>query len=110
MRLVGRLHIFEPDEIRAAFTVALQPTLRRFTSAFQKASPLIGSEEVIWRTQFLVGAMAHTMLLGQSFPMEAARQADPPDLLEALITFGAAGFKAEKSQSIAAPAAAQVER
>ena len=42
--------------------------------------------------------------------MEAARQADPPDLLEALITFGAAGFKAEKSQSIAAPAAAQVER
>ena len=29
LRLVGRLHS-EPDEIRAAFTVALQPTLLRF--------------------------------------------------------------------------------
>ena len=107
LRLVGRLHS-EPDEIRAAFTVALQPTLLRFTSAFQKASPLISPEEVIWRTQFLVGAMAHTMLLGQSFPIEAARQADPPDLLEALIMFGTAGFKAEQSQSTAASATPQV--
>ena len=107
LRLVGRLHS-EPDEIRAAFVVALQPTLLRFTSAFQKASPLISPEEVIWRTQFLVGAMAHTMLLGQSFPIEAARQADPPDLLEALIMFGTAGFKAEQSQSTAASATPQV--
>ena len=107
LRLVGRLHS-EPDEIRAAFTVALQPTLLRFTSAFQKASPLSSPEEVIWRTQFLVGAMAHTMLLGQSYPIEAARQADPPDLLEALIMFGTAGFKAEQSQSTAASATPQV--
>ena len=106
LRLVGRLHS-EPDEIRAAFTAALQPTLLRFTSAFQKASPLIGPEEVIWRTQFLVGAMAHSMLLGQSFPIEAARRTDPLDLLEALITFGTAGFKAVQSQSPAASAAAQ---
>ena len=113
LRLIGRLHIFEPDEIRAAFSIALQPTLRRFTSAFQKASPLIGSEEVIWRTQFLVGAMAHTMLLGQSpshakLLLDAGRRPESPGLLEALITFGAAGFKAEKSQSTAAPAAEQV--
>ena len=96
-----------PEEIRAAFTAALQPTLLRFTSAFQKASPLIDPEEVIWRTQFLVGAMAHTMLLGQSFPIEAARRTNPLDLLEALITFGTAGFKAVQSQSPAASAAAQ---
>ncbi len=107
LRLVGRLHS-EPDEIRTAFTAALQPTLRRFTAAFNKASPLINSEEAAWRTQFLVGAMAHTMLLGQSFPIESSERTDPFDLLESLIKFGTAGLLAEKSQSKAALAAAQV--
>ena len=107
LRLVGRLHS-ETDEVRSAFMVVAQPTILRFTSAFQKASPLIGPEEVIWRTQFLVGAMAHTMLLNQSFPVEAARRPVPLELLEALVTFGTAGFEAEQSQSRAAVAAAQV--
>ena len=107
LRLVGRLHS-ETDEVRAAFVVAFQPTFRRFTAAFQKASPQIGPEEVIWRTQFLVGAMAHTMLLSQSFPVQAAPRPDPLELLEALVAFGTAGFEAAQSQSMAATAAAQV--
>lgn len=107
LRLVGRLHS-ETDEVRAAFVVTLQPTIRRFTAAFQKASPEIAPEEVVWRTLFLVGAMAHTMLLSQSLPLGAARRPEPLELLEALITFGTAGFKAEQSQSMAATAATQV--
>lgn len=107
LRLVARLHS-EPDEVRAALLVAFQPTILRFTTAFQKASPRIGSEEVIWRTQFLVGSMAHTMQLSQSFPMEATRRPNPLELLEALVRFGTAGFEAEQSQLRAAPSAAQV--
>lgn len=107
LRLLARLHS-ETDEVRTAFVVAFQPTSRRFISAFQKASPQIGAEEVAWRAQFLVGAMAHTMLLSQSFPVQADRQSDPLELLEALIKFGTAGFETERSQPKTATAAAQV--
>lgn len=107
LRFLGRLHS-EPDEVRATLLVAVQPTILRFTEAFQKASPRIGPEEMIWRIQFLIGAMAHTMQLSQSFPIETQFQPDPLELLEALVRFGTAGFEAEQSPLRAAPAAAQV--
>jgi len=52
--------------------------------------------------------MAHTMQLSQSFPIEATRRPDPLELLEALVSFGTAGFEAEQSQLRAAAAAEQV--
>ena len=102
LRFVGRIHS-ETDEIRDAFIKLFQPTMSRFMAAFRKALPELDSDEVEWRTHFLVGAMAHTMTWCESFESHGRAPYARDTMLESLIRFGTAGMAAPSSEAVAVP-------
>ena len=97
LRLVGRIHS-ETDDIRAVFITLFEPTLSRFRAAFQNALPHVDADEVAWRTHFLVGSMAHTMMWCESFVSHTTHRPDPSEILESLIQFGTAGLATPSRQ------------
>jgi len=65
----------------------------RVLGAVRRAVPQLSDEEFAWRTQFMFGAMAHTMT-GANFPHSAHRTGDFRERIERLLTFVTAGFEA----------------
>ena len=100
LRLVGRIHS-ETDDVRAVFITLFEPTISRFRAAIQKALPHVDADEVAWRTHFLVGSMAHTMMWCESFATHYAHRPDPDEVLESLIQFGTAGLATPSRQPVA---------
>jgi len=83
------------------------PLLRRFVDALADAMPGVPHEELRWRMLFLIGAMAQTFAWGpiMSKVMKSGLNVDDfEELIERLISFGAAGIKA------GAPKAASFKR
>ena len=111
LRLVGRIHS-ETNDVRAVFVTLFEPIMSRFTTAFQKALPHLGADEVAWRTHFLVGSMAHTMIWCDSLVSHDndTRCPDPSEMLESLIQFGAAGVATPSGQPVAVRAYAGAQR
>ena len=69
-----------------------QSVIARFTAAFSRSLPHLNEKQVAVRLQFLVGAMAHTMLFAfQGFPI------DGDLLIRELIAFVTGGLKAPAS-------------
>ena len=102
LRLVGRIHS-ETNDVRAVFVTLLEPIMSRFATAFQKALPHLGADEVAWRTHFVVGSMAHTMIWCDSMVSHGSDTCgpDPSELLESLIQFGAAGLATPSGKPVA---------
>jgi len=74
-----------------------QEVSRRFLDVLRKALPWLSEDEVLWRTHFMIGAMAHTMS-GQ--PDNTGKGGVPVSLrtrIEHLIAFLAGGFEAPAS-------------
>lgn len=99
LRLVGRIHA-ETEDVREAFAALFEPTMLRFRTAFQRALPDVDPDEVEWRTHFLVGSMAFTMMWCESFVSDTARDPDPHEMLESLIQFGTAGLATPSRQQV----------
>jgi AcrR family transcriptional regulator len=62
--IMGRVFNENAEFAQRFFQDHLSVVAQRFTAAFERAVPGLPKEEVLWRAFFLIGAMAHTLVLG----------------------------------------------
>jgi len=97
MQLVGRTHSVEASEqMHEAFFKHFEEIIVRFTRAFENILPELPKQNLHLRMQFVVGAMAHTLVWSQK--LEQLSQADPNhpiSTFEELLQFVAAGMAAK---------------
>jgi AcrR family transcriptional regulator len=91
VKLMGRLYGegLMPGIARSHF----EPVIARFTAAFRRALPELPEVERVWRSHFMIGAMAH-MLLKPPDELHQTVSEPPERMVRRLITFLAAGFRA----------------
>jgi AcrR family transcriptional regulator len=97
VRLMGR--VYSEGMVPAIGVKHFQPTAQRFLEAAHRALPELPLDELKWRAEFMVGAMAQTMC---SAPRQPALAASVPDIgrrMKMLVTFLVAGFRAPATQS-----------
>ncbi len=96
-RLIGRVYA-EPGDLFARMVHEQFGEVKaRFVVAFRRALPGLPDVELFWRFQFLIGAMAHTMARLDHIQVISDGLCDPNDMdgmLERLIAFAVAGFRA----------------
>jgi AcrR family transcriptional regulator len=96
MRLLGRLHA-EGDLLPGIVTSQFGDVLGRFGSALRRALPDLPQEELFWRLNLAIGALAQT-LRGGSKDLEKisdlALSFNSDSTLERLVAFLGAGFRA----------------
>ncbi|SRR5579883_947865 len=85
-----------------------QKVSARIVGALRRATPHLSDDEFAWRTQFMFGAMAHTMC-GANFPHPADRKGDFRGRIERLLTFVTAGFEAPVTTLVKSPEKAKAE-
>jgi AcrR family transcriptional regulator len=97
IRLMGRTYADSSDHILKIFKEQFGEVLMRFAIALQRALPGLDQKEVLWRLQFAVGAMVHTMIahdrLKTVFP-ELDDPAAADDLTSRLTAFICGGMRA----------------
>ncbi len=98
MRLMGRVHSeagdFMPQLLHELFSV----TAKRFHQALQVALPGFTEEELFWKLNFMVGAMAFTLAAPQAIEKVTRGHCDPADaetVLKHMKAFVTAGLRAE---------------
>lgn len=102
MKLLGRLHA-EGDLLPRILTTQFADVLGRFGTALRRALPDLPQEELFWRLNLAIGALAQTLRGGSkdlktisdlslSFNSEMA--------LERLVSFLSAGFRAPLTVSV----------
>lgn len=94
VKLMGRLHGegLMPTMVARHF----QPLAERFMGAMRRSLPDLPPEELFWRLQFMLGAMAQ-VLRGPHFitaPEGATESGQAEEMAERLVTFISAGFHA----------------
>jgi len=98
VRLMGRMYGegLMPIIVEKHF----HPIIERFTAALKRALPHLTPEEVALRSQFMVGAMAHTMFACPSAKSRASFMpyAEPATLLREMVAFTGAGMRAPVPQ------------
>jgi hypothetical protein len=90
---MGRIYAEDIDpQTRQTVDRNFQPLLTRFTTALRRALPGMSDKELAWKTHFMFGAMAYTMITSPALCPEAA---DEPLLavVKRLVTFVSAGFR-----------------
>lgn len=96
MRLLGRLHA-EGDLLPRILTSHFGDVLKRFGSALRRALPNLPPQELFWRLNLAIGALAQT-LRGGSQDLETISDFsvsfDSETALERLVAFLSAGFRA----------------
>ena len=108
LKLVGRIHSEANEEIRVSFLGLIEDVLVRFTAALQRALPDLEADEVSRRMLFIVGAMAFTMMYGESLVSRGELTAsDKEQLLGSLIQFAAAGVAGSAPTFAAVPVASK---
>jgi AcrR family transcriptional regulator len=75
-----------------------RPAVERFVSAMRRSLPDLPQEELLWRIQFMFGAMAQTLLGRHLFPAELSAPGETSPVVDRLISFLAAGFRAPVPQ------------
>ncbi len=104
-RLISRLYS-EPGELLASQVRALMSEiLRTFGEAIQRALPSVPPGEIFLRLHFCIGIMAHTfgaMHLIEGMARGRFDYDDPEAILRQMITFAAAGLRAEGESVCAA--------
>jgi AcrR family transcriptional regulator len=91
VKLMGRMHSegLMPEIARRRF----QPLISRFFSAVHRARPDISMEEMVWKVHFMMGAMAHTLLIQPEAYRELAPESQVT-IARRLIAFISWGFRA----------------
>ena len=94
VKLMGQLHGegLMPAMVKRHF----QPLVERFMGAIRQSLPEAPPEELFWRVQFMFGAMAQVLRGPHLLPMPegVVASADPEEMVERLVGFMAAGFRA----------------
>lgn len=94
--LLGRLFT-ESSELRMAILHQFQEVQERFFAALTKTLPDLPIEDLMWRSHFLIGAMAHTFAVPEKISLPSANEfhdASNINIMQHLITFSAAGLRA----------------
>lgn len=108
LKLVGQIHAEINEEVRAVFIDQFDVVLQRYTAALQRALPDLEPDEVVRRSAFVVGAMAHTMIWGEQLDSRTPGEFnDPSQLLDSLVSFSAAGISAPVPLQVGVRATAQ---
>jgi AcrR family transcriptional regulator len=98
--LMGRI-LSNPDLfVDRVFKKHLAPVSLRFQEELSRALPDLPRQELLWRLNFTVGVMTHTMLWGRIIPKVTGGVCDISDrraLLDRAVKFVAAGFRAPTS-------------
>jgi len=95
--LMGRMYSMPDEFIKRLFDVHLRPVAARFSAALERAVPELPEAERWWRLHFAAGAMVHVMNWSRVIPALTNGLLDPANteaLLDELIAFAAAGFRA----------------
>jgi hypothetical protein len=95
-KLMGRLH--GEGLMPALVARHFRQTAERFISAMQRSLPDLPQQELFWRVQFMFGAMAQTLLGKHMFLVELSAPSDSREVVDRLVGFLAAGFRAPVTQ------------
>jgi AcrR family transcriptional regulator len=99
--LLARIYAEQRSFFERIFRDHLLPVARRFHAAFQRSLPHLSPEEVMWRMQFLAGAMVQTVRVPLKISEVAAGLCDPGDtsrLMPMMINFFTAAFEAPATE------------
>ena len=97
--LLSRLHFSHDPEILGLLQENFEQVLERFFTALRSCLPELTSTELFLRLHFAIGAMAHTVVNRRSVPkMSKGLVPEVPieGLIELLVAFLAAGFRAQR--------------
>ena len=88
IKLMGRVHTegLMPEIARRHF----QPLIDRFFSALRLAMPDASPEELVWKSHFALGAMAHTLTVR---PAVRTAPESASEVVRRLVSFLSAGFR-----------------
>ena len=89
----------QPDPmLRESLLAELAEAIRRFHAAFARALPELPQGELLWRIQFMVGAMAHTIAGNELIEAVHGDRLDTRDVdgvVDRMVRFLCAGLAAE---------------
>lgn len=106
--LLGRT-ISDPQEfVERVFNKHLQAVSRRFNEALSLALPELPPAERLWRLNFSIGIMTHVLSWSPVFAQISGGMCTVDDreaLLERMVNFAAAGFRAPLPQTMLAESA-----
>lgn len=97
MRLLGQSHAEAEAPFKAWFAGEYRRVLERYHAALCRALPELPPEDVRWRLQFLVGALTYPVAERQLVELVTGEAINPEDVqqvVERLLPFVAAGFRA----------------
>jgi AcrR family transcriptional regulator len=96
-KMMGRLHAegLMPTLVERHF----KPTGKRFIEALRRALPALTDREFQFRIDFMIGAMAHTMVQTQAFQPGAAPNPHDWDRVSCLVAFLSGGFNVPASMA-----------
>lgn len=95
--IMGRVFSENAEFGQRFFHDHLEAVAQRFTAAFARAVPGLPREEILWRAFFLIGAMSHTLVLGEIlrlFSGGLCKTDDVDDMLKRTVTVFTAAFQA----------------
>ena len=100
MKLLGRLHA-EGVLLPRILTTQFGDVLERFGAALRAALPALPPEDLSWRLNLAIGALAQTLRGGSkdletisNLPLSVSPASDSENVLERLVAFLSAGFRA----------------
>ena len=98
MKVCGRAYGEANEHLKGMFVTLFREVFATFSLAIYKALPNVPKEEVIWRFHFVIGAMIHTMLHGETlkqFCPDIKDTLDVEENIERLIYFSVSGLYGE---------------
>lgn len=101
--LLGRILSNPEMFVDRVFQKHLAGVSQRFTQELARVLPELPRSELLWRLHFSVGVMTQTMLWGQIYPRLTGGVCSMDDreaLLERMVRFLAAGFRAPASNEL----------
>lgn len=94
--LIGRSFIDPDDTAQKIFFRLMKPLSRVMLEMLGKALPQFPREDIFWRYQFVIGALARTMRIYKNPKFESLNvtpEADVDSLIDSLISFAVAGME-----------------
>lgn len=97
MKIGGRVFSEPDDDLRMFFVSQFRTVIMKMKSILSTSLPDLPESEIFWCVNFVVGAMIHTLTNCGDFERLSAgacKVTDENEIVEKLVTFGAAGFRA----------------
>lgn len=95
--LMGRIYVEPSETVHEILREQITQIAQRFVSAFHRALPHLPIIELIWRVNFCVGVLSHSLAGTRQLQVVSGGQCDPSDMsgmLERVISFVGAGLRA----------------